>query len=200
MGDPICEVATDKVDTEVESTVAGVLAEQRYAEGEVVLVGEPLAVVTVDGTLAADRPTASPATPTAAPATVERAEVVPEPLPSGPGGPAVLAPGPFDHDAAVRRLHAGIVRSGRQAVSPAARRLAAELGVDLESVSGTGGGGHVTRADVQRRATDWPESPGPRSRRAPKRRRNRRPRASASCRSATRTCPTTPFPPAGSAG
>ena len=39
VGEPICEVATDKVDTEIESTVAGVLTEQRYAEGDVVLVG-----------------------------------------------------------------------------------------------------------------------------------------------------------------
>jgi pyruvate dehydrogenase E2 component (dihydrolipoamide acetyltransferase) len=45
VGEPICEVATDKVDTEIESTAAGILTEQRYAEGDVVPVGEPLAVV-----------------------------------------------------------------------------------------------------------------------------------------------------------
>ena len=45
IGEPICEVSTDKVDTEIESTVAGVLTEQRYAEGDTVPVGEPLAVV-----------------------------------------------------------------------------------------------------------------------------------------------------------
>jgi len=162
LGEPICEVATDKVDTEIESTVAGVLAEQRYAETEVVPVGEPLAVVTTDGAVAAVVPTATPtADPAAAPTpTPTPIQVAPE-LATEPGAPAVLTPGPFDHDAAVRRLHAGIARSGRQAASPAARRLAADLGVDVASVTGTGGGGHVTRADVQRRATDWPESPHP---------------------------------------
>ena len=164
LGEPICEVATDKVDTEVEGTVAGVLAEQRYAEGEVVPVGEPLAVVTTDGGLASVVPPAAPAAASAAP-TPTPGQVAPaivrEPTETKPGAPAVLTPGPFDHDAAIRSLHAGIARSGRQAASPAARRLATDLGVDVASVTGTGGGGHVTRADVQRRATDWPESPQP---------------------------------------
>ena len=84
-GEPICEVATDKVDTEIESTVAGVLAEQRYAEGEVVPVGEPLAVVTTDGALTVV-PTAAPtaasaAAPTPTPTPIQAApELVGEPI------------------------------------------------------------------------------------------------------------------------
>jgi 2-oxoglutarate dehydrogenase E2 component (dihydrolipoamide succinyltransferase) len=161
-GEPICEVATDKVDTEVESTVAGILTEQRYAEGDTVPVSEPLAVVTPGGVLSAAPPTpTAPATAASAPAQSPPPHRVSEPRTTTPGAPAVLAPGPFDHAAAVARLHAGIARSGRQAISPAARHLAAELGVDLAGITGTGGGGHVTRDDVQRRATDWPESPTP---------------------------------------
>jgi pyruvate dehydrogenase E2 component (dihydrolipoamide acetyltransferase) len=156
VGEPICEVATDKVDTEIESTVAGILAEQRYAEGEVVLVGEPLAVVTADGA-----PLARSTTPAPAAVPAEVLPPSPPPTPTEPGAPATLQPGPYDHTAAVALLHDGIRRSGRPAVAPSARRLATELGVDLSSVTGTGGGGHVTRADVQRRATDWPESPRP---------------------------------------
>jgi pyruvate/2-oxoglutarate dehydrogenase complex dihydrolipoamide acyltransferase (E2) component len=169
VGEPICEVSTDKVDTEIESTVAGVLTEQLYAEGDTVLVGEPLAVVAAAG--AAPEPPAV-VTPDGAPpaaaaraasAAVPPAPAVPvsEPLSTLPGAPTLLRPGPFDHAAAVARLHDGIARSGRPATSPAARLLAGELGVDLAGVSGTGGGGHVTRADVQRLATDWPESPNP---------------------------------------
>ena len=135
VGEPICEVATDKVDTEVESTVAGVLAEQRHAEGEVVQVGEPLAVVTEDGSL----PSSGPGAP---------ARVVPV----APQGPATLRPGPFDHGAEVRRVLEGLARSGRPPASPGARKLAAELGVDLATVRGTGGGGHVTRDDVRGQA------------------------------------------------
>ncbi|GGO71487.1 2-oxoglutarate dehydrogenase, E2 component, dihydrolipoamide succinyltransferase [Nocardioides deserti] len=165
LGEPICEVATDKVDTEIESTVAGVLAEQRHAEGEVVLVGEPLALVTPDGALPsaapaapappASEPTAAPAAgaaPTAQPAPQRAAQPSATAGPTVPGRPAELRPAPFDHTAAVDRLLATVARAGRPVAAPSARRLAAELGVDLALVPGTGGGGHVTRADVQRAA------------------------------------------------
>ena len=159
VGEPLCEVSTDKVDTEIESTVAGVLAEQRYAEGDTVPVGEALAVVTADGKAPAAAP-ATPATP-ATPAPQAAPVATSAPVATEPGRPATVGTGPFDHEAAVARVLAGAVRTDRPASSPAARRLAAELGVDLAGVTGTGGGGHVTRADVQRRATDWPESPQP---------------------------------------
>ncbi|WP_028656961.1 2-oxoglutarate dehydrogenase, E2 component, dihydrolipoamide succinyltransferase [Nocardioides sp. J54] len=165
VGEAICEVSTDKVDTEIESTVAGVLAQQLHAEGEVVLVGEPLALVTPTGAVGA--------APAAAPPGTERVTADPQanataPAPAAPaapaavpGEPAVVGSGPFDHEAAIARVLAGATRSGRPAASPAARRLATELGVDVAQVTGTGGGGHITRADVQRRASDWPESPQP---------------------------------------
>lgn len=137
VGDPICEVSTDKVDTEIESTVAGILAEQRYAEGEVVPVGEPLAVVTADGSLRAS---------TTAPVPALGGSVQPV-RPANPGC------GPFDHATAVARLLAESAFPERPAVSPAARHLAAALCVDLATTVGTGGGGHITRADVERRAT-----------------------------------------------
>jgi len=174
VGEAICEVSTDKVDTEIESTVAGVLAEQRVAEGEVVPVGEPLAVVTADGTLPSSAP--GPAAPTAASSETQTAQPTEHGGPSAPtaapvsapvsapargSGPATVGAAPFDHRAAVAQLLAGIGRVDRPAASPAARRLARDLGVDLASVTGTGGGGHITRDDVQRRASDWPESPQP---------------------------------------
>ncbi|WP_435742019.1 2-oxoglutarate dehydrogenase, E2 component, dihydrolipoamide succinyltransferase [Nocardioides sp. SYSU DS0663] len=159
VGEAICEVATDKVDTEIESTVAGVLAERRFAEGDVVEVGEPLAIVTPDGTVpeAAD---AAPATPAGSTLPAEAPEAAPAApgdrppaAPAGhttPGEPAQLRPGPFDHRSAVRRVLDAIPRSGRPAVTPAARALAVELGVDLATVRGTGSAGHVTRDDVRR--------------------------------------------------
>ena len=139
VGEPICEVSTDKVDTEIESTVAGMLAEQRYAEGEVVQVGEPLAVVTRDGSPA-------PAVGTS-----------PAAVPDSPPVPATLRPHRFDHEAEVRRVLDGLERSGRSPASPGARRLAADLGVDLATVRGTGGAGHVTRRDV----LEWARRPQP---------------------------------------
>ncbi|MBI2243420.1 MAG: 2-oxo acid dehydrogenase subunit E2 [Nocardioides sp.] len=156
VGEAVCEVSTDKVDTEIESTVAGILAEQRYAEGDVVLVGAPLAVVSADGTVAAAPSAGAPTTPTATPTAAPTAPAATE-----PGRPAAVGAGPFDPRAAVSRVLAGAARTDRPAASPAAHRLAAELGVDLASVTGTGGGGHITRGDVRRRGTDWPESPQP---------------------------------------
>jgi pyruvate/2-oxoglutarate dehydrogenase complex dihydrolipoamide acyltransferase (E2) component len=156
VGEPICEVSTDKVDTEVESTATGVLREQRYAEGETVLVGEPLALVEVVGEAApALDQTTTPKRPGPDSAADEApvaptAPVAPSSPAAGPAprGPAVLRPGPFDHAAAVRRVLDGIASSGRPAASPAARRVAAEAGLDLAKLRRSGGAGHVTREDV----------------------------------------------------
>jgi pyruvate/2-oxoglutarate dehydrogenase complex dihydrolipoamide acyltransferase (E2) component len=73
----------------------------------------------------------------------------------------VVGAAPFNHQDAVARLLASAARMDRPAASPAARRLAAELGVAVASVVGTGAGSRITREDVQRRATDWLESPVP---------------------------------------
>jgi 2-oxoglutarate dehydrogenase E2 component (dihydrolipoamide succinyltransferase) len=160
VGEVICEVSTDKVDTEIESTVAGILAEQKVAEGETIAVGEPLAIVTADGQVAgALDPAAAPFVPPSGSATTPPAD---EPTrTTEPGRPATVGAGPFDHRVAIARMLQGAARGDRPAASPAARRLASELGVDLRSVTGRGGGGHITRADVQSRARDWPESPLP---------------------------------------
>ncbi|WP_182525235.1 2-oxoglutarate dehydrogenase, E2 component, dihydrolipoamide succinyltransferase [Nocardioides dongkuii] len=160
VGEPICEVATDKVDTEIESTIAGVLAEQRYAEGETVQVGEPLGVVTEDGTLPSTAPTGPAVTPPAATAAAQDTTPSASAGPTTPGRPVALRPGPFDHEEQARRVLGGLARSGRPAASPGARRLATELGVDLGSVTGTGGAGHVTRDDVQKHS-ERPQVPAP---------------------------------------
>ncbi|EFC85796.1 catalytic domain of component of various dehydrogenase complexes [Parafrankia sp. EUN1f] len=161
VGEPICEVSTDKVDTQIESTVAGVLAEQRFAEGDVVPVGEALAVVTADGSVpdpTAARIADGPAL--AAPVGEPGRGLAPSPstavAPSGTSdvssGPANVSSGPFDHEAAISQLLAGIARGNRPAASPLARRTAAELGVEIAAVAGTGGGGRITPDDVSRRA------------------------------------------------
>ncbi len=79
------------------------------------------------------------------------------------GNPSTLVAGPFDHRAAVARLLSTVGHTNRLPTSPAARRLAAELDVDLTTVTGTGGGGHITRVDVHRRAAALPESPAVRA-------------------------------------
>jgi len=129
-GQPICEIETDKITMEVEAPAAGVVL-RRVEAGVVVAVGVGIAVLgaageSADGVvLHGDGPA-----PTA------RAE--PEPSPTE----AAADPGSPRRD----RPQAG---DERQAVAPVARRLAAELGVDLSTVRGTGPGGRVVRRDVE---------------------------------------------------
>jgi 2-oxoglutarate dehydrogenase E2 component (dihydrolipoamide succinyltransferase) len=124
------EVSTDKVDSEVPSPVSGYLTEIRVAEGETVEVGAVLAVV-------ADSPAGTGTGPPApeAPAEVTAPGPAPAPAPA-PAAPAPAGPG------------SGSEGGGRLA-SPLVRRLAAEHGVDLDSVTPTGPGGRITRADVE---------------------------------------------------
>lgn len=124
LGEVILAVETDKAEVEVESPTAGVLKRQIAGEGEVVQVGEPLGEITREG----EAPTAS--APRAAPAAAARNATPPQaPVPK-PSGPA----------AAPR---------GRVMASPRAKRLAAERGVDLAGLVGSGPDGLVTEDDVR---------------------------------------------------
>jgi pyruvate dehydrogenase E2 component (dihydrolipoamide acetyltransferase) len=127
---PIVEISTDKVDTEIPSPVAGTVAELRASVDDTVQVGQVIAVITAD----ADAPAAAPA---AAPAPAPAPATAPAPAPA----PAVA------HAAAPT---ANVEPSGDGTVtSPLVRRMLAESGV-TGSVTGTGAGGRVTRADAAR--------------------------------------------------
>jgi pyruvate/2-oxoglutarate dehydrogenase complex dihydrolipoamide acyltransferase (E2) component len=121
--DPLFEVSTDKVDSEIPSPYDGVLLEILVPEGETVPVGTTLARIGEPGAAP------SAAAPQAAPAPAAAA-VPTAPAPSRPPAPAPAGNG-----------------KGRM-LSPVVRRLAAEHQLDLSRVSGTGGGGRVMREDV----------------------------------------------------
>ncbi len=165
-GDPIAEVTTDKVNMEVEAPAAGILADLRYQEGDVVPVTEVICVILAPGEelpsqAAAGQQTQPAAQPSEAAPVREAAESAPAikatPLAeriarergvsleqiqgSGPGGRITRS----DVEAALSRQPGGKVRA-----VPAARRLAREAGVDLAQVEGSGPGGRVQSADVQR--------------------------------------------------
>ena len=136
------EVSTEKVDSEVPSVVDGVLAEIRVVEGTTVGVGTVLAVISSpagDAVVAA--PAAAAPAPIAPPPTVPT-EVVAPPVapPPAPVAPAPAAPTPMP-----------VAEAGPEPrlLSPIVRRLVSEYGVDLATVTGTGPGGRITRADVQ---------------------------------------------------
>ncbi len=125
--EPLLEVITDKVDTEVPAPEAGTLLEILVAEGETVRVGTVIARIGAPEEAAT---IAQPATPLEQPA-----PVAPQPAAAPP--PAIAQPAAD-----------GTARSGF--ISPVVARLAAEHGLDLTRISGTGQGGRVTKQDVLR--------------------------------------------------
>ena len=139
--EPLFEVSTDKVDTEVPSPIAGVLTEIRVPEGDTVPVGAVIAVVGAAGSAPAPAP--APSAPAPAPA----AAPAPAPAPSAPAPAPAAAPAPAP---APTPAPAPAVVSGNdnRLLSPVVRRLVAEHNVNVDSITGTGPGGRITREDV----------------------------------------------------
>ena len=129
--EPLVEVSTDKVDTEVPSPVAGTLLEIRIQEDEEAEVGQVLAII-------GDSSAAAPAAP-AAPAPAAAA-----PAPATPAAPAAPASAP-DTPA----TPAAPAADGEAYVTPLVRKLAKDNGIDLSTVKGTGVGGRIRKQDVQ---------------------------------------------------
>ena len=143
--EPLFEVSTDKVDTEVPSPVAGTLTEIRVQEGDTVAVGTVIAVVGAAG--AAPAPAAAPA-PVAAPAPAPTPAPAPAPAPAPTPAP-VAAPAPAAAPApVVAPAPAPAAASSSTLLSPVVRRLVNDHGIDVSAVHGTGPGGRITREDV----------------------------------------------------
>jgi len=138
--EPLFEVSTDKVDTEVPSPIAGVLTEIRVAEGETVAVGTVIAVV--GGAGAAPAPTPAPvAAPAPAPAPVAAPAPAPTPAPAPVATPAPT-PAPVATPAPTP------VAQSNKLLSPVVRRLVNDHGINIDALQGTGPGGRITREDV----------------------------------------------------
>lgn len=142
----IVEISTDKVDTEVPSPAAGVLSEILVAAGETVEVGTALAILTGGDDSSAAAADESPTAKDDAPAVVD-VEVTEAPAPQTAPPPAPAAPVPSSAPASTPVLSGDTSRRG--VVSPVVRKLAAESGVDLAMVPGSGEGGRITRKDVE---------------------------------------------------
>ena len=141
--EPLFEVSTDKVDTEVPSPVAGVLTEIRVPEGDTVAVGTVIAVVGAAGS--APAPAAAPAaTPAPAPVVAPAPAPVSTPAPVPAAAPVVSAPAPV-----IPPLPAAPAASTEGLVlSPVVRKIIAENGLNAASIRGTGLGGRITREDA----------------------------------------------------
>ncbi|MGQ4423249.1 2-oxoglutarate dehydrogenase, E2 component, dihydrolipoamide succinyltransferase [Streptomyces violaceoruber] len=158
--EPLLEVSTDKVDTEIPAPASGTLLEIVVGEDETAEVGAKLAVIGAAGAAPAAAP-AAPAAPAqeapAAPAQPEPtpapapAQAAPAPAPQAPAAPApqpaAPAPAPAPAAAPAAPAAAQPVDDGAY-VTPLVRKLAAENGVDLSTVKGTGVGGRIRKQDV----------------------------------------------------
>jgi 2-oxoglutarate dehydrogenase E2 component (dihydrolipoamide succinyltransferase) len=157
--EPLFEISTDKVDTEVPSPAAGTVTKILVQEGQTVGVGTPVAEVDAGDGRAADtapatsadaatemRPPAEamPGQAQGAPVQSTAAVETPQVEPAA-AVPSAQAPAASAQSTSVAMPDRG-PRS--QILSPLVRRLAAEHGVDLSRVEGTGTGGRITRSDV----------------------------------------------------
>jgi 2-oxoglutarate dehydrogenase E2 component (dihydrolipoamide succinyltransferase) len=150
--EPLFEISTDKVDAEIPSPAAGVVAEIRVKEGETVPVNSVVAVIgagaeTAGTAAAATAPSPAPATPPPpSPQADGMTTPAPRPAPPAPTRPPAAAPaGP----ATDRALPAESPQDAlRQRSSPLVRKIAKEHNVDLSQIHGTGLGGRVTKDDI----------------------------------------------------
>ncbi len=142
-GDLLAEIETDKATMEFEAVDEGVIGKILVADGtEAVKVNSPIAILVEDGEEVGDVAASAPAAPAAAgaeaaPAAVEAA---------APTTPAVAAPAPQAADGT------------RVFASPLARRIAADKGLDLTQISGSGPKGRIVKADVEAATASAPAS------------------------------------------
>jgi len=156
-GDNLFEIETDKVSMEVPSTTAGVLTEIRVPAGEVAPVGAVVAVI-ADGSAASAPPAAEALSkPAAAPAS----RLQPTTAPVAAAQPAAAAPielDPFFEVRTPERNYGPARLPGGRRVTPLARRLAAEGGIDLATVSPSGPHGRIVARDVEAVARAAPKA------------------------------------------
>jgi pyruvate dehydrogenase E2 component (dihydrolipoamide acetyltransferase) len=134
--EPLFEISTDKVDTEIPSPVAGTLGEILVQEGTTVGIN------TVVGRINDGAGASAAAAPAAAPPPVAKAPA-PAPAPAAPPPAAPAAPVPVTIE------HAAIPEETAGPLSPLVRKMARENGIDLSQVRGTGAGGRITKQDLE---------------------------------------------------
>jgi 2-oxoglutarate dehydrogenase E2 component (dihydrolipoamide succinyltransferase) len=139
--EPLLEISTDKVDTEVPSPGSGVLTEILVQEGETVEVGTKLAVIGGDGAGPATTPAQQEEAPPPEPATQAAAD---ESMAQASEGVGAAAPPPPQEQPDAHPQ----TQNGKTFVSPVVAKIASEHGVDPSQVQGTGRGGRVTKKDI----------------------------------------------------
>jgi pyruvate dehydrogenase E2 component (dihydrolipoamide acetyltransferase) len=159
-GEVLAEIETDKATVELEAFESGTLLKHVVAEGETVPVGEVIAILGAAGEVPAEGERKPPAetpprrTPEPEPAAVGAAgaetaprevnpEVAPPPAPEAQEMHERIEPGPNGHEAEP------VETGARIRISPVARRIASEAGLDVRNLKGSGPDGRILRRDVE---------------------------------------------------
>jgi 2-oxoglutarate dehydrogenase E2 component (dihydrolipoamide succinyltransferase) len=157
LDEPLFEISTDKVDTEVPSSAAGTLSKILVGEGQTVPVGTEVAQIDGEGSsdggaAAGSAQPEPPAEPPAETPAAEPAAAAPSAADAGPATPPETSQQPAEpvpSQMAASQAPPVPDRGPRsQILSPLVRKLAAEHSVDLSHVTGTGTGGRITKKDV----------------------------------------------------
>ncbi|MHB1328899.1 MAG: dihydrolipoamide acetyltransferase family protein [Gemmatimonadales bacterium] len=138
--EPIFEISTDKVDAEIPAPSAGVLAEILVTEGQTVPIQTVVARLETEAGAVAAAPPAAPAAPAAAPA-----PAAPAAAPAAPAKAAAPAPAPV---ASTAPADESLEDRLRRRSTPVVRKIAAEHGLDITTIPGSGLAGRVTKQDV----------------------------------------------------
>jgi 2-oxoglutarate dehydrogenase E2 component (dihydrolipoamide succinyltransferase) len=165
--EPIMEISTDKVDAEIPSPAAGVLAEIAVQEGQTVEVGTVVAYIDTEAAVGAQ-----PGAPSSAPAEPAMAGEQPTMLPEAAAGETgESTPAPAAAPVQTAQVGAGSSGNGggpesaeerlRRRSTPLVRKIAAEHGVEVAAVQGSGRAGRVTREDILRHVEERQRQPAP---------------------------------------
>ena len=171
MGEPLAEIDTDKATMEMQALANGVLRKIIVGEGQSAPLGDPIAIVgEADediSSLLAEAAAAAPAPP------AQQAPAQPEPPPPAPTPATAEQPAPPQAQAAAAGSATNATNgrqtaaapapasSGRLIVSPLAARMAAESGLDLRSVQGSGPNGRIIKKDIEAALSQPKAAPAP---------------------------------------
>jgi pyruvate dehydrogenase E2 component (dihydrolipoamide acetyltransferase) len=146
-GENLFEIETDKVSMEIQAIAGGTLAEIRVAEGAEAPVGAVVAIISGDGSVSASRSAPAPA-PAAASKVPTPAPVAAAPVatPRPAAGKVELDP---YFEVRTPAKNYGPAQVGGRAITPLARRLAAESGIDLANLKGSGPHGRIVAKDIE---------------------------------------------------
>jgi len=141
MGEPLAEIDTDKATMEMQALANGVLRKIIIGEGQSAPLGQLIAIIAEPNEDIASLTSEAPA---AAPPPKKEEKPVEQPAPQAKAAAASATPAPRPVDNGQPRTD-----SGRTIVSPLAARMAAEAGIDLRSLQGSGPGGRIIKRDIE---------------------------------------------------